>query len=592
MKFFFYYMFLLCAFYNLNGFSQVGIGTANPSKASMLEIASDTAGFLPPRLTQTQMNALSARAIAGLFIYNKTVNSFYVYNGTAWQKILSSGNFQESGWSLNGNTGLSATANFLGTSDTSRLRFRVNNAASGIIDWYTNNTSLGYNTLVSNKGIQNTAFGSIALFTNTLGNNNTGIGFSSLYFNKLGGQNTGIGVNALRQNQNGNNSTAIGYQALYNDTTGNNTAIGESSLYWNKSGTANVAIGNSALQDNQAGSNNTAIGYWSLFSSNANDNTAIGSFSMNSTTTGTSNVAIGSGALQTNSAGSSNTAVGFLSLNQNAAGENTAIGSFSMNGNTSGTANVAMGTSALQGNQSGSNLTAIGYMALNQNQSSENTAVGYRSLLNNQTGTANVAIGNNALAANITGNNNTAIGWESLGSGTGANNTMIGASTGFFGGNFSNSVAVGYNTKVTASNQVRLGDNNISSFFCKGAYNGTTSGVSPNLYVNESGQIMRITSKNDNLPEPAVNDLPENRFSIKPEFSNLGPGESGKIVIPAEGITEEYVVVASPRSELPDGLTIAYARVSGSDLIEVKMLNCSNITISTTDMEIIVKAIK
>lgn len=59
---------------------------------------------------------------------------------------------------------------------------------------------------------------------------------------------------------------------------------------------------------------------------------------------------------------------------------------------------------------------------------------------------------------NITGNYNTAIGYSAgvLNQG-GANNTYLGASTDATGGPFNNSTAVGYNAKITASNQIVLG---------------------------------------------------------------------------------------------------------------------------------------
>lgn len=63
--------------------AQVGIGTGSPQASAQLDVSSTTKGFLPPRMTTTQRNAISSPA-AGLTIYNTTINSFEVYNGTAW----------------------------------------------------------------------------------------------------------------------------------------------------------------------------------------------------------------------------------------------------------------------------------------------------------------------------------------------------------------------------------------------------------------------------------------------------------------------------------------------------------------------------
>ena len=61
-------------------------------------------------------------------------------------------------------------------------------------------------------------------------------------------------------------------------------------------------------------------------------------------------------------------------------------------------------------------------------------------------------------------NNNTASGAYSLHSNTtGSQNTAIGYYAFFSGDSFSNSTALGYNTVISASNQVRLGNNAVTS---------------------------------------------------------------------------------------------------------------------------------
>lgn len=55
----------------LLGFSQVGIGTSNPSQSAILEVRSNTKGFLPPRLTENEKQAIINPA-AGLLIFNST----------------------------------------------------------------------------------------------------------------------------------------------------------------------------------------------------------------------------------------------------------------------------------------------------------------------------------------------------------------------------------------------------------------------------------------------------------------------------------------------------------------------------------------
>lgn len=67
------------AFYN-----SVSVGTtATPVSSAVLEAVSTTKGFLPPRMTTTQKNAIATPA-AGLVVYDTTDNKHYGYNGTSW----------------------------------------------------------------------------------------------------------------------------------------------------------------------------------------------------------------------------------------------------------------------------------------------------------------------------------------------------------------------------------------------------------------------------------------------------------------------------------------------------------------------------
>lgn len=75
---------LLCNFYS---FSQVGIGTTSPDPSSMLDIKSTTQGFLPPRMTSDQRDAIDSPA-EGLFIYNLDSSCFQYFKGTSWSGCL------------------------------------------------------------------------------------------------------------------------------------------------------------------------------------------------------------------------------------------------------------------------------------------------------------------------------------------------------------------------------------------------------------------------------------------------------------------------------------------------------------------------
>jgi len=70
--------------------AQVGIGTATPDASSALEISSTTQGFLLPRMTAAQQNAIAAPA-QGLMVYCTncgTNGEAQLYNGASWVNLL------------------------------------------------------------------------------------------------------------------------------------------------------------------------------------------------------------------------------------------------------------------------------------------------------------------------------------------------------------------------------------------------------------------------------------------------------------------------------------------------------------------------
>ena len=67
--------------------TSVGVGTAAPSASAALDVSSTTGGFLLPRMTQAQRNAIAAPA-TGLLVYQTNSSpGFYYYTGTAWTAL-------------------------------------------------------------------------------------------------------------------------------------------------------------------------------------------------------------------------------------------------------------------------------------------------------------------------------------------------------------------------------------------------------------------------------------------------------------------------------------------------------------------------
>jgi hypothetical protein len=59
------------------------VGTSTDIASSKLTVESTTQGFLPPRMTTTQKNAIATPS-AGLMVYDTTLNLMALYNGTTW----------------------------------------------------------------------------------------------------------------------------------------------------------------------------------------------------------------------------------------------------------------------------------------------------------------------------------------------------------------------------------------------------------------------------------------------------------------------------------------------------------------------------
>jgi trimeric autotransporter adhesin len=128
---------------------------------------------------------------------------------------------------------------------------------------------------------------------------------------------------------------------------------------------------------------------------------------------------------------------------------NTAIGEATLYANYDGAYDTALGAFALSSHKLGSNNTALGHFALFSDTSgTNNTAVGYYALSINRAGTGNTSVGNNALIGDANHINCSAFGFNAFAGG---------------GGAMDNSMALGYNTNVLASNSVRIGNSLVTS---------------------------------------------------------------------------------------------------------------------------------
>jgi hypothetical protein len=66
----------------------VGINNTNPNQCAVLDVASTTQGFLPPRMTNAQRTAIVSPAV-GLIVYCTDVTEgLWVYKSTGWTFIV------------------------------------------------------------------------------------------------------------------------------------------------------------------------------------------------------------------------------------------------------------------------------------------------------------------------------------------------------------------------------------------------------------------------------------------------------------------------------------------------------------------------
>jgi len=110
----------------------VGInGTgATPNSSAMLDVSSTTKGMLIPRMTHTQMYAISSPATGLMVFQTDNTPGFYYYDGSEWQATLSATN----SWAMGGNSEINPALNFMGTTDSTDIVIKTNDFSRMIIN--------------------------------------------------------------------------------------------------------------------------------------------------------------------------------------------------------------------------------------------------------------------------------------------------------------------------------------------------------------------------------------------------------------------------------------------------------------------------
>ena len=281
-------------------------GPATTTSNAILAVEATDRGFLLPRLTTVQRDAISTVAADnGLMIFNTTTSGINYYDGATWQG-LSNTNFA--------NTDLTVGAGREHTlTDTVRIKggaFQLEGlntlgtaSAFEIYDgdtipvqlWDFRNNGDIYSTLIDLVSTGEISIGSSAL----------GFGTGISIGTNAGTAQTGAAIN----------NTFIGKDSGLSTTTGqHNTALGKDSFRLGTSGTYNIAIGVDVMSNAAVtGNHNIGIGFSSMDDmTSGSENIGFGQYAGSNITTGTQNTCLGSFAGSTGLlTGSRNVFVGY-----------------------------------------------------------------------------------------------------------------------------------------------------------------------------------------------------------------------------------------------------------------------------------------
>ncbi len=475
------------------------------------------------------------------------------------------------------------------------------------------------NNASSSTADYNTSLGPDSLLSLTSGVSNTAVGTSSSYYTTTGINNTSLGVNSLRDNISGESNTSIGYESGLNLTSGNNNLfLGKSADTTLATVSNSIALGNGArtTKNNQMVIGNTSLseimtsasgsfggliikgnenigGSLSVFGTvsvgsslstvNLTASSNITSASLNTTSLDTSSINSNSIINLGNITSGSGAFNSLLSTNINSTNlTNSGSGSFGgifVSGNvnsaniTTLTNNVSSLNTTNNNIKIGSNYTHIGNNATS-NTTAYNTSIGSANMLSITTGTSNSSFGQGSLYNLTTANQNSAFGHDALINSNGNDNVGFGRSAGaiissgssnsFFGTSSDstdatviNSTAIGNSAIITKSNQMVLGNNNLTEIITSAS--GSFSGLIVKNNQNIGGALTVVgQSQSSNYYTDNSNNI-----GLNHRFSSLTSGTQNI------GIGASMQGVSSGHGNIGAGYTAGNKITSGNDNIAI-----------------------
>jgi len=345
-------------------------------------------------------------------------------------------------------------------------------------------------------GAYNSAFGYEALIAITSGSSNTAIGRKAAPVLTTGGSNTAVGAAALFYNTTDSYNVAVGHASGFGDTLTAGTYVGYAAGNYNvASKDYQTAIGYNSMNDCD-GDYATAVGAESMTDGQHYKSVAVGYDALGriSTSNAQYNTAVGTDAGDDLHSGDYNTLVGYNSdvlLSSSFGG--TAVGAFSKvasfgtalgyGAGSSGTSgdlyNVLVGYNAGYDLDGGDYNVFVGYESGRSGGSGAgNIGTGTYSTYSLSSGTYNAGLGHASLYSVSSGDLNVGLGkFSGYSVSTSDGNSLLGANAGYSqGGSTTNALTTGSNvtcvgyesmpSSSTATNEITLGDNNITSLRC------------------------------------------------------------------------------------------------------------------------------
>ena len=488
---------------------KIGGDSYNINPSAILELESTTKGFLLPRMTQVQMNAIPSPP-SGMLVYCTDCGS-----GIGELRVRYSSSWGIPALNLSGD--VNATVDVSGSNVTTIGSAKVT---------YDKMQRVGANTVLGNGEDTNPSYvQEIA----TIGTGNVVRAISPAL----------TGTPTAPTASESNSSTQIATTAFVKSVASSSNFVNlttDQTVAGTKTFNANMIVNGIKLgTGSSANSTNTAVGSATLSSNTGTDNTAIGASSLSSNVGGIENTAIGSLSLTSNISGVNNTAVGHHSLTNNTASNNTGVGMNSLENNTTGQYNSALGVQALQSNTDGVRNTAIGAAAIDQiTTGNDNVVIGYTAGRYISDGTTNNTKLNNSI--------------------------LIGANTRVNAVDQTNQIVIGHNAIGNGSNTVQLGNTSITNVKTSGTI--TAGAVTYPNTDGSSGQVL-LTDGSGTLawgePAPAVRELAEEFIATAAQTSfplTQTPSVNSKVKMYVNGIRiskNAYTVSGTTLTYVPAG---------------------------------------